>query len=58
MGDREKVEIVKAVENYEKEARENFNNKEKQYINRETIKNIISELKKVCKYKCVTTWLK
>jgi hypothetical protein len=45
MGDREKVEIVKAVENYEKEARENFNNKEKQYINRETIKNIISELK-------------
>jgi hypothetical protein len=42
--DREKVNIDKQVDSYEKEMRENYNKNEKQYINRETIKKIIQEL--------------
>jgi hypothetical protein len=34
LGDREKVNIVKQVDSYEKEMRENYNKNEKQYINR------------------------
>jgi hypothetical protein len=45
LGDREKVNIVKQVDSYEKEMRENYNKNKKQYINRETIKKIILEIK-------------